>query len=77
MCESERDQATGVTAVPVQSVSRYLSLDIERGGRKRERGRGGQNVMNSHNPQCAIWQLEKCDLTSNITVHHPIMMKHC
>lgn len=70
MCESERDQATGVTAVPVQSVSRYLSLDIE-GGRE------GQNVMNSHNPQCAIWQLEKCDLMSHVTVHHPIMMKHC
>lgn len=52
MCESERDQATGVTAVPVQSVSGYLSLDKETGGRKRE-GRTECDKV----PQSSVWHL--------------------
>lgn len=56
-------------------VSLYLSLDKER--REREgwtagSDRGWWNVMNSHKPWRVIWQLEKCDLTSNITNHHPV-----
>lgn len=59
MCESERASHWRDSCSRAECVSR--SLDEER-----------ESVMNSHNPWRVIWQLEKCDLMSNIAVHHPI-----
>lgn len=70
VCERQRARAWQLCQHRLWSI--YLWTELEREGGTEGSDRGWHDVMNSHNPQLVIWQLERCDVTLRINNHHAI-----